>query len=252
MVDHVDFVVPRGFPHPRRSVFEPPFIVEDDAFAEHTVEIHIYFLPELSIPPITVLHSCLLHAKHSFVPMLRGAVEHQDGSSGVDSNHGKTRTNSSPLVDSDFLDNAAGLNDQKTTAPETVVSERKDAVRIFHPSSAVVCLARRVSAFSQDPQVQQKEDGFRSRFTHRSGRHDEEGRPWRLGGDIDIERCIKGYCEHRLARSVTVLQSALRDLEDEGEELVELVSATMQKMVSECERTHSALCRLKEASLALC
>ncbi|KAK7194701.1 YEATS family [Novymonas esmeraldas] len=59
----VVFLLPSSFPHPRRVLRHPPFIIEDDTWAEHMVEVQLHFLPHLNIPPVTVVHQALLERR---------------------------------------------------------------------------------------------------------------------------------------------------------------------------------------------
>jgi hypothetical protein len=59
----VVFLLPNSFPHPRRVLRRPPFLIEDDTWAEHMVEVQLHFLPHLRIPPVTVVHQALLERR---------------------------------------------------------------------------------------------------------------------------------------------------------------------------------------------
>lgn len=61
MIDHVVFTMPRSFPSPRRVIRSAPFVIVDDAWAAHSIDIQIHFMPFLAIPPLTFVHVVHLH-----------------------------------------------------------------------------------------------------------------------------------------------------------------------------------------------
>ncbi|KAL7705434.1 hypothetical protein N2W54_000396 [Lotmaria passim] len=59
----VVFLLPSSFPHRRRVLRRPPFLIEDDTWAEHMIEVQLHFLPQLRIPPVTIVHQSLLERR---------------------------------------------------------------------------------------------------------------------------------------------------------------------------------------------
>ncbi|KPA76659.1 hypothetical protein ABB37_07511 [Leptomonas pyrrhocoris] len=68
-LDCVVFLLPGSFAHPRRVVRQPPYLIEDDTWADHMVEVQLHFLPHLRIPPVMLVHQVLLERRT--LPLLR-------------------------------------------------------------------------------------------------------------------------------------------------------------------------------------
>ncbi|KPI87966.1 hypothetical protein ABL78_2957 [Leptomonas seymouri] len=73
----VVFLLPSSFPHPRRVLRRPPYLIEDDTWAEHMVEVQMHFLSHLRIPPVTLVHQALLERRTP--PLLRAVTAATDG-----------------------------------------------------------------------------------------------------------------------------------------------------------------------------
>lgn len=242
MLDHVDFVLPKSFPHTRRSVFEPPFMVEDDTWAEHMVEIHLFFKAELLILPLILLHPCRLYASSSAPPRfssLSVATIASNGTVPVKKRHAE---------DSSVSDtgNTQYTNDPHVRdVPQTVVSERKDAIRIFHPSVGVVHFLNAVHAFAQKSFSEAGYQLFlesvywnKKQLAQRGG-----AERWRLRHEEEIETYVKG----RFERSLTALRNVVADLCQEQEDLVDSVSTTMARIIEEAYKVQVSLRKFRHA-----
>lgn len=237
LIDHVDFVVSRSFPHVRRSVFDPPFMIEDDAWAEHMVEIHLYFKPELAIPPTVVLHPCPLRERSEMLPSLRTMADGQ-----------AVPVTASPLMPSPtgpqggvYPQNKNEIsNRHNTEVVSVVVCERKDALRVFHPSTILVDYLKEVRR--QRSSLQKELTTFL--YSHYTT--DPPTAIWRLC----FEKYVEKYAERRLQRSLETLQGAVKDLHEEQDALVERAATTMSRIILECENIQCALSRFRNACLA--
>lgn len=235
LIDHVDFVVPRSFPHVRRSVFDPPFMIEDDAWADHMAEIHLYFRPELSIPPTVLLHPCSLQERPEALPSLRSMTDEQS-----------VPATAGPTSGSVNMPHATGnaretVSHDKTLAmPEVSVCERKDTLRVFHPSTVLVDFLKDVR---QHGSRLQKELISFLQFHYRA---EPAAANWRLCFERDLEK----NAERRFQRSRRILQGVVADLQEEQDALVERAATTMSRIFLECENIQCALTRLRNACLS--
>ncbi|KAG8347099.1 hypothetical protein TRVL_02070 [Trypanosoma vivax] len=187
LVDHVVFILPIGFPERRRELSRPPFFIVDDAWAEHMVELEVHFHPWLGIEPTTISHFVPLQRRADIPPSLLSSTQGQSKppstvilspseskstalsgespKSGADAPE-TTTTQDNPSVkktsnygrgsgDSIYdpeliLVGEHGISVKLVDLPEVpVVSERRDAIRIFHPTLDVV---RYVAKIRSKPQ----------------------------------------------------------------------------------------------------
>lgn len=209
-VHHVDFVVPRSFPQPRRTVYEPPFVVEDKAWGEHMVEIHIYFLDELGVPPTVVLHPCLLKER-----------DRVQGDPAASSTAPVTRT---------------------TTSHKPVVSERKDFLCIFHPSRDILRHFQLGNRLLFSDEVQE----WKEEFMAEAKKVESESESWRLPMEKDIDE----YSQKRLACSLSTLQSMSLSLEREQAATCSNALQNVEKVVEMCSRVRESLTDMKKDMLS--
>eukprot|EP00796_Vickermania_ingenoplastis_P004468 gene4468-3263_t len=237
VVDHVDFVLPRGFPNARRSVTDPPFMIEDDTWAEHVVEIHIYFLSHLSIPPLMVLHPCFLHERDHSAPLLKTSEPDNNTKLGI----GRPLS----VRSLELCGTSSGSNEAPTSLglSNVIVSERKDCIRIFHPSTAVVQFLRSVKQLSQEPQIER----MMAAFQLEQSSEGHEPASWRLLYEAHIET----YCQGRLHRSLCTLDCVAQKLEEERKKAEDHAAATLCRMMKACEKAQLSLSMLCDTCCAL-
>lgn len=247
IIDHVDFVLPKSFPHPRRSVFEPPFMVQDDTWAEHMVEIHLYFKAELIIPPMAFLHHCRLYLPPQTVPRLSalsvttvnsGTATAKKGNTAVESNVSDMPTTrqhpsqSHPHVDGKAVPNVV------------VVSERKDALRIFHPTVGVVQFLKAVNQLARDSFSEEEfQDFLQSVYYAKPATLQVGSEKWKLRYEEEIQK----YTTTRFERSLSVLQNVVRDLRQEQEQLLNSISTTMGSIIEEACQVQISLRKFRDA-----
>ncbi|KAF8291650.1 putative YEATS family [Trypanosoma cruzi] len=181
VVDRVVFKLPNSFPEPRREVRHPPFFVVDDTWAEHLVEMEVHFHPWLGIAPFTVSHMVLLQKRADFTPQLLSSTFGQtkpsptvileSSDTGVlpssslavatTRRHSKQRvgppSEGHPLVvgehdtgNDEFCAEERGICVKFEDLEEfSIVSERRDAIRIFHPTLNVARFLATVRTMAQ-------------------------------------------------------------------------------------------------------
>lgn len=151
-VDYVVFVSPRSFPHPVRIVRSPPFVVDDLTYAEHPVEVWLHFRPSLGIaaPAHVVLQVLLEERVASVVPPLLAATLHQPKPLAMvvqfaaPANACLPLPASSPLEEGGSSALKAVAHALRDEAARIVVTERQDALRVFHPTWGVLRYYRAV------------------------------------------------------------------------------------------------------------
>lgn len=242
MLDHVDFVLPKSFPHTRRSVFEPPFMVEDDTWAEHMVEIHLFFKAELLILPMILLHPCRLYPSDSLPPRFSPpspATAVSNGTLPVKKRHAEDSSVSGTGSTGD-RDNSHGKAEL-----QTIVSERKDAIRIFHPSVGVVHFLNGVHAFAQKSFSEAEYQHFLQSVYYNKKQMPQGGgaERWRLRHEEEIETYARG----RFERSLATLRNVVADLRQEQEDLVDNVSTTMARIIEEAYKVQVSLRKFRHA-----
>lgn len=261
IIDHVDFVLPRSFPHPRRSVFEPPFMVQDATWAEHMVEIHLYFKAELLIPPMMFLHHCRLYPPveaHPCLSALSGTTANSSSTMPKKSTAlvgGSSRNGVMPPKEgSTNKSNSEALSTPASAAaavvtPDVVVSERKDILRIFHPSVGVVEFLKGVSLFAEKMFSEEEYQYFLEDVYYNTAKpstpHGSSGK-WRLPFEEEIEK----YAEGRLERSLSVLKTVIEDLRQEQEQLLDNASFTLGSIIEEAYQVQISLRKLRQACLS--
>ncbi|KAG5469381.1 hypothetical protein LSCM1_02598 [Leishmania martiniquensis] len=261
----VVFVLPNSFPHPRRVLWHPPFIIEDDTWAEHFVEVQLHFWPRLKIPPATVVHQALLERRLMVAPLpsSTGAgspAEPIEVSQEVwvpqllASTYGKTKL----LAVSTNVMMRAPARHMKAPAPDAaqdarhtvVVAEKVDTLHLYHPSLDVVRHIREVLAISRLPVVEAVRDAFEATYSapppvHACGRSDSElsaeltsteaagtslstpfAQPWSL----PFENLIAEYAEQRASTSVAVLEAVLAKLKRERQEMERSCEGSMEQI----------------------
>ncbi|ESL10536.1 hypothetical protein TRSC58_01731 [Trypanosoma rangeli SC58] len=181
LVDRVVFKLPNSFPEPRRELTHPPFFIMDDTWAEHLVEIEVHCRPWLGIAPFTLSHMVLLQKRADFPPQLLSSTFGQTKppptvilapsdpvllpssytAVAITRPRSKRRleepdgTHSTVIVEhgADIDDVCmeergicVGVDDLEQFS---IVAERRDAIRIFHPTLNV---ARYLAAVRNLPQ----------------------------------------------------------------------------------------------------
>ncbi|EKF32499.1 hypothetical protein MOQ_003652 [Trypanosoma cruzi marinkellei] len=181
VVDRVVFKLPNSFPEPRREVRHPPFFVVDDTWAEHLVEMEVHFHPWLGIAPFTVSHMVLLQKRADFTPQLLSStfgqnkppptviIESSDTEALPSSSlaAATTRRHSKQRVGSPSEGHSLVVGEHDTGNDEfcaeergicvkfedleefSIVSERRDAIRIFHPTLNVARFLATVRTMAQ-------------------------------------------------------------------------------------------------------
>ncbi|RNF26048.1 uncharacterized protein Tco025E_01677 [Trypanosoma conorhini] len=166
LVDRVVFKLPNSFPEPQRELTHPPFFIMDDTWAEHLVEMEIHFRPWLGIAPFTASHMVLLQKRADFSPQLLSSTFGQTKppptvilapsdpllSPTSYSAAAITRPRSKRHVEEPNETNSAVVAEYDAGIGEvcteergicvnvddleefSIVSERRDAIRIFHPT----------------------------------------------------------------------------------------------------------------------
>nr|CCC94213.1 conserved hypothetical protein [Trypanosoma congolense IL3000] len=230
VIDRVVFTLPNGFPERRKEVTCPPFFIVDDTWAEHLVEMEVHFRPWLGIKPFTVSHMVLLNQRVDITPQLLSSTQGQckppstvilspdeagqepsievqvasrEGKSAsnnpkvttsreASTNSGSVRHNFSP---SDVvIIGEGGLSvrlEDLVGAP--VVSERRDAIRIFHPTLNVVRHLAAVRAMEQPKLMVPPRVCVLPWFQHQQT-------PENARGD-NLEDCDEGFNCRRTKRS---------------------------------------------------
>ncbi|CBH16312.1 hypothetical protein, conserved [Trypanosoma brucei gambiense DAL972] len=186
LVDRVVFTLPNGFPERRREVTHPPFFIVDDTWAEHLVEVEVHFHPWLGIAPFTASHMVLLNQRVDVTPQLLSSTQGQckppstvilspdeeERLAGVGSSSliGTKRSrvpecgvvlpeetsavrmdlsNSVYSPDMVILGEPGFRERLVDLVGAPVVAERRDAMRIFHPTLDVVRYLAAVRAMPQ-------------------------------------------------------------------------------------------------------
>ncbi|GET91852.1 hypothetical protein, conserved [Leishmania tarentolae] len=177
----VVFVLPNSFPRPRRVLRHPPFIIEDDTWAEHVVEVQLHFWPHLKIPPATVVHQALLERRIVTEP-----PPSQSGAAPTDaapteglrevwvpqllaSTYGKPKLLSvatNVAVFSRPRQAALPASDAAKAASSTVVvAEKVDTLHLYHPSLDVVRHIRAVLEMSRMPVLEALREAFDATYS---------------------------------------------------------------------------------------
>ncbi|KAG5495068.1 hypothetical protein JKF63_02121 [Porcisia hertigi] len=266
----VVFVLPNSFPHPRRVVRHPPFMIQDDTWAEHLVEAQIYFWPHLKIPPVTVVHQALLERR--LVPATPSPSSSALSSDApteeirevwvpqlLASTYGKPKlpsvaTSVKVCVPAHHGPPPASENG-KAASLAVVVAEKVDTLHLYHPSLDVVRHIRAVLAMSQLPVLEAVRDAFEATYlaspstNSNSSRHNArspthtaaEGKtrpemdaplttPFGYSWSLPFEEMIAEYAEQRASTSVAVLQTVLEKLKREREEVERACERSMEQI----------------------
>ncbi|CAJ1035076.1 putative YEATS family [Leishmania utingensis] len=267
----VVFVLPNSFPHPRRVLRHPPFIIEDDTWAEHLVEVQLYFWPHLKIPPATVVHQALLERRLSLGPSTQpsGAVSAAAPAEDVRevwvpqllaSTYGKPKllsvaTNVTVRVPAHHA-TATAPDTTKAASRMVVVAEKVDTLHLYHPSLDVVRHIRAVLAMSRLPVLEAVREAFDAAYSTpppmnangsshsatSSTLTDVEvtpgvavdtslSTPFAHSWSLPFEDTIAEYAEQRASTSVAVLQAVLEKLKRERQEMEKSCEGSMEQIV---------------------
>lgn len=238
IIDHVDFVLPRGFPHSRRTVSKPPFVVEDESYAEHLVEIHLYFKAELCILPMALLHHCRLYRWVAPPP----SIEFTELSVGASIK----KENSDRGVKKLLAKEEPNRPDDNVSPNTPILTERSDLLRIFHPSLQLVRHVQALRTRACNALLIEEQKKFLLRYQSSSIQAPECTKPlhgWELGFEKEIE--LLGKQNQR--RPTLVLEKVLDNLHGENELLKKHVALSLGRIKDESSRLHAALVQLREA-----
>lgn len=230
-LDCVVFLLPSSFPQPRRVVRGPPFLIEDDTWAEHNVEVQLHFLPHLQIPPVTVVHQVLLERRTVSAASLVNSASPATGSAACSaegqvrgvwvpqllaSTFGKPKL--PPVAARVVLPGAPNPAD----ATSFVVAEKVDMLRLYHPTERVLSHFRGVLALSALPVVQELREAFHSHFDavaaaslDAEANTKEADVVFRFPWSLPHEDALAAYAAQRGATSVAVLRAVLTGLKRE-------------------------------------
>ncbi|KAG5469028.1 hypothetical protein LSCM4_02423 [Leishmania orientalis] len=264
-VQCVVFVLPNSFRHPRRVLWHPPFIIEDDTWAEHVVEVQLHFWPRLKIPPATVVHQALLErrlvaasppsASAAGSPAAPAEVSHEVWVPQLlASTYGKPKL----LSVSTNVTVRAPARRMGALAPDTahdasrtvVVAEKVDTLHVYHPSLDVVRHLRGVLAMSRLPVLEATRDAFDAMYSPsplmnaeskgHSARPPELtatgatdmslSTPFAHAWSLPFENVIAEYAEQRASTSVAVLQAVLEKLKRERQEMEKSCEGSMEQI----------------------
>ncbi|KEG10275.1 hypothetical protein DQ04_03941010 [Trypanosoma grayi] len=185
LVERVVFKLPNSFPEPRRELTHPPFFVVDDTWAEHMVELEVHFRPHLGIAPFTVTHMVPLQRRADIPPQLLSSTFGQSKpaptvilppsdltAASLSSSAGavvQPRPKRRDVLRSEGHPAAAGDGDDggnatteggvtgengicitvKNLEDVFIFAERRDAIRVFHPTPRVLKYLSSVRAMPQ-------------------------------------------------------------------------------------------------------
>ncbi|CAC9531323.1 conserved hypothetical protein [Leishmania infantum JPCM5] len=266
----VVFVLPNSFPRPRRVLRRPPFIIEDDTWAEHVVEVQLHFWPHLKIPPATVVHQALLERRVLTAPppYQSGAVSPAAPTEDLREvwvPQLLARTYGKPKLLSVATNVAVPAPARRATAPApgtakaasrvVVVAEKVDTLHLYHPSLDVIRHIRAVLAMSRMPILEAVRDAFDATYsaqpstnadgnshgarsptptdaaaTSRAAEDSSLLTPFAHSWSLPFEDIIAEYAEQRASTSVAVLQAVLEKLKRERQEMEKSCERSMEEI----------------------
>lgn len=253
--------MPSSFAKPRRVLRSPPFLIEDDTWAEHLVEVKVRFLPALSIPPASLMHHVLLQRRVVGLPL--GLLS---------KNQGLPKPAQMVLLGGSGERKAVEESEEqeqlesrwRDLCSDVVVSERQDALRVLHPSFTVVEYYRRVRAKQRCALMEHLRGYFLDGVfgepapTERAERDADVGELPAAASEpalgfhelptvyqrflsapatspaflLPAEACLLEHVQHRRQRCLSTLDGALSALEQEQEELCSGIDKTLRAMLT--------------------